>query len=120
MIDSTTVTAHLPEAAKAGAKLSVLAQDLVVDGEITSLGPVDVRGNINGQVRAPDILIAPAAMIKGSATAHDLVIQGQITGMIDAQNITLSSSAVVRAVVTHVRIAIEPGAQLEGQLKRRR
>jgi cytoskeletal protein CcmA (bactofilin family) len=49
-----------------------------------------------------------------------MTIQGQIAGTIDALNVILTSSAVVRADVTHERIAIEPGAQLEGQLKRRR
>ena len=120
MVGSTAVTINLPEPAKANAKRSVLAPDLVVDGEITSLGPVDVRGIVTGQVRAPEILIAPTGTISGSATAHDLAIQGQITGTINAQNVMLSSGAIVRADVTHAQIAIEPGAELEGQLKRRR
>jgi cytoskeletal protein CcmA (bactofilin family) len=120
MVGSTAVTINLPEPAKANAKRSVLAPDLVVDGEITSLGPVDVRGIVTGQVRAPEILIAPTGTISGSATAHDLAIQGQITGTINAQNVMLSSGAIVRADVTHERIAIEAGAQLEGQMKRRR
>ncbi|WP_229704481.1 bactofilin family protein [Gemmobacter aquaticus] len=120
MAGGTAVTVHLPEPAQAGAKPSVLAQDLVVDGEITSLGPVDLRGTVTGQVRAPDILIAPTGAITGAATAYDLTIQGQVSGTIEAQNVMLSSTAIVRADVTHERIAIEPGAQLEGQLKRQR
>lgn len=120
MAGSAAVTVHLPEPAKAGAKRSVLAQGLVVDGEITSLGPVDVRGIVTGQLRAPDILIAPTGTITGSATAYDLAIQGEISGTIDAHKVMLSSGAIVRADVTHEQITIEPGAQLEGQLKRRR
>ena len=120
MASSTAVTVHLPEPAKAGAKQSVVAQDLVIDGEVTSLGPVDVRGTVTGQVHAPDIVIATTGSITGAARAHDMTIQGQIAGTIDALNVILTSSAVVRADVTHERIAIEPGAQLEGQLKRRR
>lgn len=120
MASNTAVTVHLPEPAKAGAKQSILAQDLVVDGEISSFGPVDVRGAVSGQVRAPYILIATTGSITGSASAYDMTIHGQVTGTIDALNINLSSSAAVRADVTHERISIEPGAQLEGQLKRRR
>lgn len=120
MTSSTTAVAKWPEAAKAGARRSILAPDLTIEGDVTSTGPVDVQGRVSGQVKSPDVLIAPTGAIEGSAIAHDLSVQGQISGAIDAQSVSLSATAVVKADVTHERIAIESGAQLEGRLKRQR
>lgn len=90
------------------------------DAYVTSTGPVDVQGRVSGQVKSPDVLIAPTGAIEGSAIAHDLSVQGQISGAIDAQSVLLSATAVVKTDVTHERIAIESGAQFEGRLKRLR
>lgn len=103
---------------KAGARRSILAADLVVDGDVASTGPVDVQGRVAGQVKAPDILIAPTGAINGTALAHNLSVQGHISGSLETHTVSLSASAVIQADVTHERIATESGAQIEGQLKR--
>lgn len=120
MTSNTTAVAKWPEAVKAGMQRSILAPDLTIDGDVTSTGPVDVQGQVSGQVKSPEVLIAPTGAIGGSAIAYDLSVQGHIAGTIDAHSVSLSATAVVKADVTHDRIAIESGAQLEGQLKRLR
>lgn len=120
MTTSIVTTAAWPEPAKAGARHSVLASDLVIDGDVTSTGPVEVQGRVAGRVRAPVVLIAPTGSIEGAAVAHDLSVLGRISGAVDARNVSLSAGAVVHADVTHERIAIETGAEVEGQLKRPR
>ena len=119
MTSDAATSAKWPEPAKAGARRSVLAADLTIDGDVTSTGPVEVQGRISGQVTAPDILIASGGAIEGSAIANDLSVQGHISGCVDARNVSLAASAVVQADIFHERIAIEPGAGFEGQLKRR-
>lgn len=118
MTSSTAPATKWPEPAKAGARRSILAADLVIEGDVTSIGPVDVQGRVAGQVKAPDILIAPTGAIDGTALAHDLAVQGHISGAVEAHTVSLSASAVIHADITHERIAIEAGAQIEGQLKR--
>ena len=118
MTNSTAPATKWPEPVKAGARRSILAADLVVDGDVASTGPVELQGRVAGQVKAPDILIAPTGAIDGTALAHDLAVQGQISGSVEALSVSLAASSVVRADVTHERIAIEAGAQIEGRLKR--
>ena len=118
MTSSTAPATKWPEPVKAGARRSILAADLVVDGDVTSIGPVDVQGRVAGQVKAPEVLIAPTGVIDGTALAHDLTVQGQISGAIEARTVSLAASSVIQADVTHERIAIEAGAQIEGRLKR--
>lgn len=119
MTSDAASPAKWPEPAKAGARRSILAADLTIDGDVTSTGPVEVQGKVSGQVTAPDILIASGATIEGSAIANDLSVQGHISGSVDARNVVLTAGAVIQADVVHERIAIEAGAEFEGQLKRR-
>ena len=108
-----------PDPASSHARRSVFAQDLVVEGDATSSGPIEVQGNVVGSLRAPEITVAGSGRVEGSVVAHDLVVLGAVSGMISARNVQLASSAVVQADVTHEQIAIEAGAELEGRLQRK-
>ncbi|MBU9698890.1 polymer-forming cytoskeletal protein [Rhodobacteraceae bacterium HSP-20] len=108
-----------PDPAGANALRSVFAQDLVVEGDATSSGPIEVQGNVVGSLRAPEITVAASGRVEGSIFAHDLVVLGAVSGTVSARNVQLAPSAVVQADVIHERIAIEAGAELEGRLQRR-
>lgn len=108
-----------PEAARTNARRSILAGDLVIEGDVTSDGPVDVHGKIVGSARAPEVVVAATGRVEGAVTAHDLSVMGFISGSVSARHVQLSPTAVVRADVLHERIAIEAGAELEGRLERR-
>lgn len=98
-----------PDPAGANARRSVLAHDLVVEGDVTSSGPVDVQGKITGSVRAPDLVIAGSGRVEGSVVANDLSVLGAVSGTISARNLQLAPSAVVHADISHERIAVEAG-----------
>ncbi len=108
-----------PDPAFANARRSVFAQDLVVEGDATSNGPIEVQGNVVGSLRAPEITVAGSGRVEGSVVAHDLVVLGVVSGRVSARNVQLAPSAVVQADVTHEQIAIEAGAELEGRLQRK-
>jgi cytoskeletal protein CcmA (bactofilin family) len=108
-----------PDPAVANASRSVFALDLVVEGDATSSGPIEVQGNVVGSLRAPEITVAGSGHVEASVVAHDLVVLGAVSGMISARNVQLTPSAVVQADVIHERIAIEAGAELEGKLQRK-
>jgi len=108
-----------PEAAQANAGRSVFAGDLVVEGDVTSDGPVDLYGKIVGSARAPEVVVAATGRIEGAVSAHDLHVMGFVSGSISARHVQLSTSAVVQADILHERITIEAGAELEGRLQRK-
>jgi cytoskeletal protein CcmA (bactofilin family) len=108
-----------PDPAGANARRSVFAQDLVVEVDATSGGPIEVQGNVVGSLRAPEITVAGSGRVEGSIVAHDLVVLGEVFGTISTRNIRLAPSAVVKADVIHEQIAIEAGAGLEGKLQRK-
>jgi len=108
-----------PDPASSNVRRSVFAQYLVVEGDATSGGPIEVQGNFVGSLRAPDITVAGSGRVEGSVLAHDLVVLGAVSGTISARNVQLAPSAVVQADVIHERIAIDAGAELEGRLQRK-
>ena len=108
-----------PDPVSPNARRSIFAQDLVVEGDATSSGPIEIQGNVVGSLRAPEISVAGSGRVEGSVVAHDLVVLGALSGTVSARNVQLAPSAVVQADVIHERIAIEAGAELEGRLQRK-
>ena len=102
-----------------GARRSLLAEDLEIDGDVSSAGPVDITGKITGTVRAPDVVVSATGYVSGQVTALNLSVLGAINGIIEAKSVSLSGSARVQADITHELITIETGAQFEGSLKRK-
>lgn len=101
-----------------GAKRSFLSEDLEINGDVRSAGPVEVMGKITGTVRASDVHIAVTGQVVGQVAALNLSVQGAVEGKIVAKSVTLAASARVQADVIHELITIETGARFEGTLKR--
>lgn len=108
-----------PNPSAADAKGSLLMADLDVVGEIISAGSVEIHGKVLGKVRAPEVLVAPSGYVEGSVSAFDLTVRGAVNGTVAARQVSLAATAVVETDITHVRIAIEAGAQVEGRLIRK-
>lgn len=113
-----TVT-NWPVAAPGGAARSRFAEDLEIDGDVSSAGPVDILGRIVGTVRAPDVLISASGRVAGQVTALNLSVLGTIDGTIAEKSVSLSGSSHVQADITHEAITVETGALFEGSLKRK-
>ncbi|OYU37422.1 MAG: cell shape determination protein CcmA [Pseudorhodobacter sp. PARRP1] len=111
--------AEWPIAAANSAARSRLAEDLEIDGDVTTTGPIDVMGKITGSLTAPEVLLLATGRIAGQVTALDISVLGTIDGTLAAKSVLLSGSARVQADITHETIAVEAGAQFEGRLKRK-
>lgn len=108
-----------PEAAQAGAKASVLAEDLQIDGEVSSAGPIEISGRITGSVRAPEVTVGLTGRVEGLVAALNLSVLGCVEGEIAAKVVVLKASAQVQADVTHELVTIEAGARIDGKFRRK-
>lgn len=106
-----------PDPAGADALRSVFAHDLVAEDDATSSGPVNVHGQIIDSVRAPDICLAGSGRAGDSVVANDRSVLGAVSGTISERNARLVRSAVVHADMSHERIAVEAGSEMEGWLQ---
>lgn len=106
-----------PDPAAAGAKPSVLAEDLQITGDVVSTGPVEVFGKLDGSLRASEVTVAASAKLTGRVSAARLAVSGVVEGKVEAKALALASGGVVLADVTYAQIAIESGGRVEGTLK---
>ncbi len=105
-------------ARKRPAPPTIVSSDLRIDGDITSVGEIQIDGIVNGDVTCAKVSIGENGTVKGSVTAERALVRGKVTGQIKAGVVTLTRSSRVTGDVLHETLAIEPGARLEGNCRR--
>lgn len=93
---------------------SVIASDLVVHGDLESLGDLYIDGMVAGNVVARGLVVGGRGHVEGRLWATTLVIHGTVSGEITALAVTLGSTARVVGKVFHNQITVEPGAVHDG------
>jgi cytoskeletal protein CcmA (bactofilin family) len=92
---------------------------MTVVGKIVDEGTVRVLGQLEGELRALNILIGEGAKVQGDLVAEELTIGGIVKGTIHANRVKLSSTAVVEGDIFHRSLSIEENARFEGSSKRK-
>ena len=94
---------------------SVFASDLKITGEISSIGDIEMMGDIDGNVTARSLTVGSEGRMNGTITAETVDVRGKVDGHISAGSFTLRAAAQVAADVTYRTLIIESGAQIEGR-----
>lgn len=99
-----------PNAAK-----SVLGSDLVITGDVTSTGSVEIHGQLDGNVTARGLIIGNDGVVNGTVSAETVEVKGKLDGRVSTESLTLRASAVVQADITYATTSIESGATIQGR-----
>ncbi len=88
-------------------------------GELSSDGPVDVAGTLEGDAHvAGHCRIRPGAKVSGRLEATTLVVEGEVNGpAIVADRVEIGATARVRSSVEARLVAIADGAFFEGAVR---
>jgi cytoskeletal protein CcmA (bactofilin family) len=97
---------------------TIIAKDLKIEGEITSLGIIEIEGNIKGTLRGNSVILREDCFVEGTIIAEILSIRGKFEGVIKAKNISMSSKAEVVGTIEYGSLAVEDGASVDGQFKK--
>ena len=97
---------------------SVIADDLHIKGEITTLGDIELKGTVEGEVTCRTLLIAQDAKITGKIKAEKIVVRGTVEGTINGIRVTLSSSAKVKGELICKALSIDEEAYFDGTSQR--
>ena len=111
--DATPTTA-----AAADRKRSVIAEDIVIEGNIISQGILEFGGQITGDVTADAVVLTPAARVRGRVRARQLTIDGELHGAATALNVNIKNGARVKANFAYETLEVASGAQVVGEYKR--
>lgn len=97
---------------------TIISQDLKIEGDIVSLGLIEIEGAIKGTLKGSTVIIREEGSIEGDVIAEMLQIKGKFQGNIKAKNISISSKANVQGNIEYTTLAVEDGACIDGQFKR--
>ena len=104
---------------------SLIAEDVVIEGDLNFSGGIRIDGCIKGQVTcSPGAAGAPALLvlsdkgrIEGTVRCGDAVINGSVVGDLDvAHFLELQSSARVTGTIRYQHLQMDVGATVQGQL----
>jgi cytoskeletal protein CcmA (bactofilin family) len=97
---------------------SIIATDMTIRGDLIGGGDLQVEGKVVGRIDVGHLMIAESGSVEGEIVAKAVGIAGAFNGTIKAGSVKLSATARVQGEILHEVLAIEAGAQLEGQCKR--
>lgn len=107
-----------PEAVAAPRKLvaaSLIAEGVVIRGDITTDGEMQLDGAVEGDVTAGRLTIGETGAVTGTVKADIVDVRGRVSGSISARQVRLLSSARVDGDITQSELAIEAGAHFVGR-----
>jgi len=98
-------------------KRSVIAEDLVIEGNIVCQGILECGGQITGDVTADSLILTSTARVRGGLRARHLTIEGELQGAATALKVSIKSNARVKANFAYETIEIASGAEVMGSYK---
>jgi cytoskeletal protein CcmA (bactofilin family) len=96
---------------------SVIGNDLKIIGQglkIIGRGSLQVDGEIEGDVRAAEVIVGEKGQVSGVVAGQQVVVRGTVSGVVCGQSVALQSSCHVEADIHHMSLAIEKGAHFHG------
>jgi cytoskeletal protein CcmA (bactofilin family) len=97
---------------------TIIARDLKIEGEIVSLGIIEIEGNIKGTLRGNSVILREECLVEGTIIAEVLSIRGRFDGMIKAKHISIASKAEVIGTIEYGSLSVEDGASVDGQFRK--
>jgi len=92
-------------------QVSTISRGMTVVGKIHGEGALNVFGQVEGELRALNVLINEGARVEGDVFAEELTVGGQVKGSIHASRVKLNSTAVVEGDIFHRSLSIEENAR---------
>lgn len=97
---------------------TILARDLTIDGELNSVGLIEIEGKVKGTVSGHSIILREGGFVEGRISAESVSIRGSFNGDINAKTINISSKAKVVGNIEYELLSVEDGACIDGQFKK--
>lgn len=98
--------------------VSTLGAGMVVTGNISGAGSVQILGNVTGDIQASHLVICEGARVEGKITAKETIIDGVFKGIIQGDTVKLRGSAQIDGEIFNRSLTIEENVRFEGISRR--
>lgn len=96
---------------------SLISNDVVMRGNVTSSGEVQFDGNLEGDIKASSLIIGDKASVRGEVVCESVIVRGRVEGGIRARSVSLASTAHILGDILHSSLQVESGAHFEGNCR---
>jgi len=111
-----TRAAPAPTAASRPQKLaSLVAADMVLEGNVSGAGEIQIDGVIKGDVRVERVTVGDGGTVEGGIFGEAVEVRGKVSGSITAKQVRLYGACHVDGDITHEQLAMETGAFFQGR-----
>jgi cytoskeletal protein CcmA (bactofilin family) len=98
--------------------MSLIAENVSVEGDIASEGDIQLDGAVRGDLKVGHLSIGETGQVEGLIEAEAVEVRGRVVGAISARSVKLYASARVEGDITHAQLAIDAGAVFAGRSQR--
>jgi cytoskeletal protein CcmA (bactofilin family) len=104
-------------AAPGSSPVSCIGSGMSIVGNVECMGPAQVFGRIDGELRATELVIGEGAEIQGSVLAQEVTVSGRVKGTIRAARVRLQGGTVEGDII-HRSLSIDESSVFEGMSRR--
>ena len=104
-----------PAPARANRAASLVAADMILEGNISGGGEIQIDGTVKGDVRVEHVTVGDGGTVDGGIYAEAVEIRGKVAGSITAKQVRLYGACHVDGDITHEQLAMETGASFQGR-----
>lgn len=97
---------------------TIISANTRVNGDIISSAVLHIDGHVEGDITCEELVIGTKGVVEGSVSVKNLQLYGTLNGKAAAEKIFIAKSAKLIGDATHMSIAIEPGAYIDGRCMR--
>lgn len=100
--------------------ISVFAAGLKVEGDVDATNDLRIDGYVVGNISAnKKVLVGGTGKVEGNIYAREVYIMGEVRGDLQVFGLAkIGATGKVRGIIVSAEIQIEPGADVEGTLKK--
>lgn len=114
-------TASSVQQAKSAGSISLIREDMKIFGnnvQITAEQPVQINGEIQGDVLGKHVIVGQTGFVKGMVNAEAVHIDGKVEGTVRGVHVSLSTTAQVSGDIYHQTLTLAMGANFEGRSRK--
>ena len=93
---------------------SIISYDTKIKGDIWGGDTIHIDGKLEGNIMCNEVIIGTRGYILGDIKAKKLSVYGTVNGTIDTEELFVANNARLIGNSYYNRIALEPGAYVEG------
>ena len=94
---------------------SYISEEVRITGEISASKPLILFGQIDGNIDAVSVHIKSTSTVNGDISAQIVTVDGTVRGIVTADKVRLSASAILNGEVRSKGIEIDEGATIEAK-----